>query len=46
MGTFLLKAFALHCLYVKRELKHRWVTKLEHLFGWELSKKHFSPVRI
>lgn len=26
----------------KRELKHRWVMKLERLFGLELSKKHFK----
>ena len=26
----------------KRELKHRWAMKLENLFNWELSKKHFA----
>jgi len=26
----------------KRELKHRWVMKIERLFGLELSKKHFK----
>lgn len=26
----------------KRELKHRWVMKLEKAFGLELSKKHFT----
>lgn len=25
----------------KRERKHRWAMRLEALFGWELSKKHF-----
>lgn len=30
----------------KRELKHRWVMKLEKLFGMELSKKHFTPIKI
>lgn len=29
----------------KRELKHRWAMKLERLFGWELSKKHFSLIK-
>jgi hypothetical protein len=29
----------------KRELKHRWVMKLERLFGLELSKKHFSLIK-
>lgn len=29
----------------KREFKHRWVMKLEKLFGLELSKKHFTPIK-
>jgi len=29
----------------KREKKHRWMIKLENLFGLELSKKHYTPVR-
>jgi glycosyltransferase involved in cell wall biosynthesis len=29
----------------KREVKHRWVMKLERLLGCELSKKHFNLVQ-
>lgn len=29
----------------KRELKHRWVMKLERLFNLELTKKHYSLVK-
>lgn len=27
-----------------REKKHRWAMKLEHLFGWDLSHKHYRLV--
>lgn len=26
----------------KRERRHRWMMKLERIFGWELSKKHYK----
>ena len=29
----------------RRELKHRWVMKLETLFGLEMSKKHFKLIK-
>ena len=29
----------------KRELKHRWVMKLEKLFGLDISKKHFISIK-
>ncbi|BCM24570.1 glycosyltransferase family 2 protein [Methyloradius palustris] len=29
----------------RREIKHRYAMKLENLFGWELSKKHYKLVK-
>jgi hypothetical protein len=26
---------------MRRERRHRWMMRLERLFGWELSKKHY-----
>jgi len=28
-----------------RERRHRWMMKLEHLTGWDLSKKHYSLLK-
>ena len=28
----------------KREVKHRWILRLEKTFGWELTKKHYTLV--
>jgi hypothetical protein len=33
-----------HFTATKREKKHRWTMKLEKLFGWELTKKHFRKI--
>ena len=30
----------------KREIKHRISMKLEHIFDWDLSKKHFKKLRL
>lgn len=30
----------------RRECRHRWMMRLEHLFGWEMSKKHYRLVRL
>ena len=29
-----------------RERRHRWMMRLERLFGWELSKKHYQLVKM
>jgi hypothetical protein len=29
----------------RRERRHRWMMRLERLFGWELSKKHYKLVK-
>jgi hypothetical protein len=33
-----------HYQPTRRERRHRWLMRLEHLFGWELSKKHYRRV--
>jgi len=30
----------------RRECRHRWMMRLEHLLGWELSKKHYRIVKM
>lgn len=34
----------LHHVLTRRERKHRWSMKLERLFGWDLSHKHYKLV--
>jgi hypothetical protein len=31
----------IHPFLTRRERRHRWMMRLERLFGWELSKKHY-----
>ena len=34
-----------HYQPTRRERRHRWMMRLERLFGWEMSKKHYKQVK-